>query len=83
MTRIRGVESLRWFRGKAISPFCGLPTMSPADDVTPLEHVTDSTFRRILEDGELGESYEFAEDADGQVVGMRYHSNTYPRMDLP
>ncbi len=68
-----------WEGGLAI---LWLPTMSPGDDLTPLEHVTGSTFRRIRSDGELGEAYEFIEDAEGNVAGMRYHSNTYPRMDL-
>jgi hypothetical protein len=56
--------------------------MHPSDELTPLEHVDGTTFRRIREDGELGEAYEFIEDAEGAVVGMRYHSNTYPRMEL-
>ncbi|MBT8479506.1 MAG: serine hydrolase [Gemmatimonadetes bacterium] len=68
-----------WNAGLAI---LWLPTMSPSDELTPLEHVGGNTFRRIREDGALGEAYEFVEDVDGQVVGMRYHSNTYPRMGL-
>lgn len=77
-----------WGGESAVVPWEGglavvwLPTMSPTADLTPLEHVTGSTFRRIRDDGELGEAYEFVENADGVVVGMRYHSNTYPRMDI-
>jgi hypothetical protein len=54
--------------------------MAPADGLTPLEHVEGNTFRRIREDGEPGEAYEFVEDGAGHVVGLRYHSNTYPRL---
>ena len=68
-----------WEAGLAI---LWLPTMSPADGLTALKHVDGNTFRRIRDDGELGEAYEFVEDDDGQVIGMHYHSNTYPRMDV-
>ena len=68
-----------WEAGLAI---LWLPTMSPVDGLTPIEHVAGNTFRRIRVDGELGETYEFVEDQDGQVVGMRYHSNTYPRLEV-
>jgi CubicO group peptidase (beta-lactamase class C family) len=66
-----------WKGGLAI---LWLPTMHPSDEITPLEHVSGNTFRRIRDDGALGETYEFVEDVDGEIVGMRYHSNTYPRM---
>ena len=68
-----------WEAGLAI---LWLPTMSPADGLTALKHVDGNTFRRIRDDGELGETYEFVEDDDRQVIGMRYHSNTYPRLDV-
>ena len=58
-----------------------LPTMSPLDGLTRLEHVEGNTFRRIRGDEEPGESYVFVEDGNGTVTGLRYHSNTYPRMD--
>jgi len=68
-----------WEAGLAI---LWLPTMSPVDGLTPLEHAEGNRFRRIRDDGELGETYEFVEDDNGQVVGLRYHSNTYPRLDV-
>jgi CubicO group peptidase (beta-lactamase class C family) len=67
-----------WEGGLAI---LWLPTLYPSDELTLLEPVGGNVFRRIREDGELGESYEFVEDADGRVTGMRYHSNTYPRLE--
>ena len=68
-----------WEGGLAI---LWLPTLYPSDDLTLLEHVEGNTFRRIRDDGHPGESYEFVEDSNGRVTGMRYHSNTYPRMEL-
>ncbi|MGW8282258.1 MAG: serine hydrolase domain-containing protein [Gemmatimonadota bacterium] len=67
-----------WGGESAVVPWKGglailwLPTMSPLDDLT---------FRRVRDDGDLGEAYEFMESGSGQVTGLRYHSNTYPRMD--
>ncbi len=75
-----------WGGESAIVPWEGglavlvLPTLYPADDLNLLEHVGGNRFRRVREDGALGEEYEFVEDAEGQVTGMRYHSNTYPRI---
>jgi hypothetical protein len=76
-----------WGGESAVVPWKGglailwLPTMNPLDDLTRLEHVAGNTFRRIRDDGEPGETYVFVEAGDGRVTGLRYHSNTYPRMD--
>jgi CubicO group peptidase (beta-lactamase class C family) len=67
-----------WKDGLAI---LWLPTMNPLDDLTRLEHVAGNTFRRIRDDGEPGETYVFIEAGNGRVTGLRYHNNTYPRMD--
>jgi len=68
-----------WDAGLAI---LWLPTLYPSDELTLLEHVEGNVFRRIRDDGEPGETYEFVEDADGRVSGLKYYSNTYPRMDV-
>lgn len=76
-----------WGGETAVFPWKGglailwLPTMSPADELTPLQHVEGNTFRRERDDGEPGETYVFVEDDSGRITGMRYHSNTYPRME--
>jgi len=76
-----------WGGESAVVPWKGglailwLPTMNPLDDLTRLEHVEGSTFRRIRDDGEPGETYVFVDDGNGRVTGLRYHNNTYPRMD--
>ncbi len=76
-----------WGGESAVVPWKGglaivwLPTMSPLDDLTILRHVEGNLFRRVRDDGEPGEAYEFVVNGSGQVTGLRYHSNTYPRMD--
>lgn len=76
-----------WGGESAVVPWKGglailwLPTMNPLDNLTRLEHVDGNTFRRIRDDGEPGETYIFVEDGNGSIAGLRYHNNTYPRMD--
>jgi CubicO group peptidase (beta-lactamase class C family) len=76
-----------WGGESAVVPWKGglailwLPTMDPLDNLTPLEHVDGNTFRRIRDDGEPGETYVFVEDGEGRIAGLRYHNNTYPRLD--
>lgn len=55
------------------------PTRSPADSLTKLKKVGDHTFRRIRNDGELGEAFFFEVDAAGQVTRMIRNSNYYVR----
>lgn len=57
-----------------------LPTDDPMDNLTKLEHVDGHLFRRIRDDGELGESIEFEVDASGAVTRLKRHSNYYPKV---
>ncbi len=50
-----------------------LPTGSPS--LTKLEHLGDHTFRRIRDDGELGEAFTFEVDAEGNVTRMVRNTN--------
>ena len=76
-----------WGGESAVVPWKGglailwLPTMNPLDNLTPLKHVDGNTFRRTRDDGEPGETYVFVEDGNGRITGLRYHNNSYPRMD--
>ncbi len=56
-----------------------LPTMDPVRGLTKLRKTGDGTFRRIREDGELGEEVVFESGADGRVTRLKWHSNYYPR----
>jgi len=53
----------------------GLPDGHPLDDLTKLKHVSKHTFRRIRDDGELGEEIVFEVGDDGNVIKMWQHSN--------
>jgi CubicO group peptidase (beta-lactamase class C family) len=51
------------------------PTENPSEAVTKLKHIEGDTFRRIRDDGELGEPIEFEVDAAGQVTRLFRNSN--------
>ena len=52
-----------------------LPTDTPADDITLFKHVEGDTFRRVLDDGELGETVVFERDAKCKVYRYMQHGN--------
>jgi hypothetical protein len=57
-----------------------LPSENPADDLTLFKHVEGDTFRRVLDDGELGETVVFERNAEGRVYRYAQHGNyTYRR----
>jgi CubicO group peptidase (beta-lactamase class C family) len=51
------------------------PTKSPADSLTTLKKVGEHTFRRIRDDGELGEAFIFEVDQSGEVTRLIRNSN--------
>jgi hypothetical protein len=53
-----------------------VPTSNPADALTKLKHMEGDTFRRVRDDGELGEAIRFELDADGKVIKM-WRNNNY------
>jgi hypothetical protein len=61
-----------WEGGLAI---LGLPTETPLQNLEKLKHVEGHTFRRLREDGELGEAVTFELDAAGRVARVRRHGN--------
>ena len=62
---------VRWDDGLAS---VGLPTGSPKNAMTKLRHVEGDTFRRVRDDGELGEAFIFQVE-DGRVVSYSVHGN--------
>lgn len=58
-----------------------LPTDGPMEALQELEHVEDHTFRRVRDDGTLGETVRFEVNASGAVRAMIHHSNRWPRME--
>lgn len=58
----------------------GLPTDNPMDALTELRPTGPHTFRRVRDDGELGEEIRFDVGADGRATRMWQHSNYSPRV---
>lgn len=71
------LEVLTWEGGLAM---VDLPSDAPLEGLSKLQHVEGHTFRRVRDDGELGEEVVFEVDGDGTVTHMRQHSNTWPRV---
>lgn len=75
------VAVLPWKDGLAM---LYLPTENPLESLDELRRVEPdggTVFRRVRDDGELGETVVFEEDGDGRVVAFVQHSNRYPRVD--
>jgi len=58
-----------------------LPTDNPLDSLTRLKHVGENTFRRVRDDGSLGEEVVFELGPDGKVKRLIWHSNYAYRVD--
>ena len=48
-----------------------LPTDDPLDSMTRLRHIEDGTFRRVRDNGDLGEEFRFEEMPDGRMLMWR------------
>ena len=48
-----------------------LPTDNPLSALTHLRHVEDGTFRRVRDNGDLGEAFVFEEMPDGRMLMWR------------
>lgn len=57
-----------------------LPTTEPMKALERLRKTGDHTFRRVRDDGTLGETYRFELGPDGKATRLWVHSNPYPRM---
>ena len=77
--RFTGLYSSAWDES-AIVPWkdglasVDLPTRDPLAALTELRHVEGNVFRRVRDDGELGETVTF-EEKDGAVSRLRWHGN--------
>ena len=70
-------QVIPWKGGLAL---VGFPTEDPLDGLTRLKHIEGHTFRRILDDDELGREVSFELDAQGQVVRMWTPTNFSDRI---
>ena len=48
-----------------------LPTVNPPSALTRLRHVEDGTFRRVRDNGDLGEEFVLEEMPDGRLLMWR------------
>lgn len=63
---------IAWEDSLALLP---LPSEDPRGALSKLRHVEGDVFRRVRDDGDLGEEVIFERDDDGQVVRFRVHGN--------
>jgi len=66
-----------WY-GKLV--MLGLPTESPVSAMTVFKHIDGDTFRRVRDDGELGETLVFERNDAGQITRCKNHGNYYSKM---
>ena len=66
-----------WEGGLAILE---LPTETPRKSLEKLRHVNGDTFRRVRDDGELGETVVFELDAAGKVARAVRHGNAMEKV---
>ena len=57
-----------------------LPTRQPMRDLERFRKTGEHTFRRVRDDGTLGEEIRFEVGPDGRATRYWQHSNPYPRM---
>lgn len=57
-----------------------LPTREPVEAMTLFKHIEGDTFKRVRDDGELGETVVFQRDSQGKVISYTQHNNTSERI---
>lgn len=71
------IAVLKWEDGLAM---IGLPTDRPMKDLVKLRHVEGNRFRRVRDDGALGETILFEAGPDGVIRRMVHFSNYFPKV---
>jgi len=57
-----------------------LPNTDPAGSMVKLRYIGKDTFRRVRDDGELGETFEFERNETGTVRKIKRHNNYFTRI---
>ncbi len=57
-----------------------LPSNDPAKSIVVLKYVEKDIFRRLRDDGELGETFEFMRDDTGSISKIKRHNNYFSRI---
>jgi CubicO group peptidase (beta-lactamase class C family) len=58
-----------------------LPSDNPAESMIKLKYVEKDLFRKVRDDDELGESYEFIRGEDGAIKKFKRHNNYFTRIN--
>jgi len=57
-----------------------LPSKDPAETLMVLKYIGNDTFKRLRDNGELGEAYEFIRDDKGAIQKIKRHNNYFSRI---
>jgi CubicO group peptidase (beta-lactamase class C family) len=68
------------FRWKDTLAVISVPTMSPMDSLTRLNHIEGDRFNTVRDDGQPGHEIRFVRGADGEVTHMYVHSMNLPKL---
>lgn len=66
------------WNGKLVS--LSLPNNNPAKAMTMFKHIDGDTFKRLKDNGDLGETLVFKRDTDGKVIRSKSHQNYSTKM---
>jgi len=58
-----------------------LPSKDPSESMTVLKYVGEDTFKRVRDDGELSETFEFIRDENGSIQKIKRHNNYFSRIN--
>ncbi len=72
-----GEVFLTGWQGNLVS--LDLPSDQPAESMAFFRHIQGDTFRRIRDDGELGETLVFERDSQGNITRYQMHGNYYEK----
>jgi hypothetical protein len=56
-----------------------LPSDDPRGSMIELKYIEKDIFRRLRDDGELGEAFEFERDENGSIYRIKRHNNYFTR----
>lgn len=58
-----------------------LPSEKPGDALISFKHIESDTFRRVRDDGELGETIVFERDKNGKIMHIKHNGNYIKKND--
>ncbi|NOZ73956.1 MAG: beta-lactamase family protein [FCB group bacterium] len=79
-------DSQPWWDELVVVPWKGglalfwLPSDDPKEDITPIKHVAGDTFRRVRDNGELGEEIVFERNRKERVTRLWWESGYFDRI---